>query len=324
MRGSFLFLFIFLLLSRQVFSSDDTTYVASIAYQDKELNFNQVYSGSASNEAEFNVHIPMATAGLTVVKGKWFASIKAEKDLASTATSTTETDRSRVLEPNLLSHPGGNVEVGREDLSFLVGYNVYKRLNLFVGYISGETTLSPAPFCANPLAAPPAGEAADHPDEQECSRSNRSFLQYYLGDLPEQLETPPDYYVENQPEYQQTYKEYGSFFGGSYSFPFEGYGSLSVSLAYASLSGEYSDNANDPNNGYGGSFTAFSYKGDTTGTSTALTWTGSLGDRTAYTIDVRRQAYDLEATDQTGRLSGVTLETKETMLGLSFGIQVYF
>lgn len=304
--------------------AEETTFVASLAFQSKEINFDQRYSGDAVNQAEFNVHLPMIVAGLTVAKGRLYASLRAEKNLSPTSTTTRETDRSRVFEPNLLTHPGGTIDTAREDYSFSIGYRVYERLNVFVGYIAGETRLTPDPFCANPFAAPPPGELADHPDETACSRSNRSFLQFYLGDLPEQLDNPPAYYAEGQAEYQQTYKERGMFAGASYGVPIKELGALGLSFAYASLDGEYSDNANDPNNGFDGTFTAFNFKGSTTGTSIALTWTAPLGSRTAYYIDLRRQAYSLDATDRTGRLSGVFLDTDETMLGITAGLQVYF
>ena len=313
-----------LIMAQPAAANGDITFISSLGYADKEINFNQRYSGDAANEAEFNVHLPMVVAGLTVAKGKWFASLKAEKNLSPTSTTTQETDRSRVFEPNLLTHPGGTIDVAREDYSFSVGYNVYKRLNIFAGYISGETQLTPDPFCANPFASDSEGQQGAHPDERACSRSNRAFLQFYLGDLPQLLDTPPDYYVEGQAEYQQTYKEQGLFAGASYGFAVRDLGILALSFAYASLDGEYSDNANDPNNGFAGSFTTLNFKGSTNGTSIAATWTGSLSARTAYNIDIRRQAYSLDARDQTGRLSGVLLNTDETMIGVTAGLQVYF
>ena len=309
-------------LSCSAYASDDMTYVTSVAFQNKALSFDQTYSGDASNKANFSARMPMLNLGFTAVKGKFFVSAKFEKSLVPTSTTTDETNRSLVDPPqaNLLTHPGGTIDVDRQDYNISVGYNVWRKMNVFAGYLSGKTELSPDPFCADPFRDVLLNDS----DADICTRLNNSFIQFFLGDSPPELQTPPSYYVENQEAYRQEYEEKGWFLGLSYGFPIKEAGTLSLSFAYAFLDGEFKDNANDPERQFGGSFEPFNYQGDTRGTSIALTWTGALGDRTAYTVDLRRQAYSLDAEDQTGRLSNVSLTTDEKMLGLTLGVQVYF
>lgn len=310
-------------LSSNAFALEDVTFIASLAYQDKDLSFDQSYSGSASNNAEFSVHLPMVNAGFTVASGRFFAALKIEKNLSDTSTSTSETDRSSTLESNLITHPGGTVDVSRQDISFTLGYNVWKKLNLFVGYLDGETELTPDPFCANPIPSTSPEFPVGAPETIACSRSNRAFQQFFIGDNPGQ-QVPPAFHVADQPAYQQEYTEQGFYIGASYGFAIKEAGTLSVSLAYADMDGKYKDNANDPNGAFGSSFVAFDYEGSSTGTSIALTWTSALGESSAYTIDLRRQAYSMDGTDQTGNLSTVSLNTDEEMLGLTAGVQFYF
>ncbi len=303
----------------------DFTLVSSVAYQDKELSFDQKYSGAANNDADFSVNLPMLTASLTAAYGKFFASIKMERNLADTSTNTTETNRAEEdLTSNLITHEGGTVDVGREDITLTVGMNVWKSLNLFVGYLDGKTELSPDPFCANPF--PPSNDdgffEAGDPALVACSRSNRAFQQFFIGDTPS-AENPPFFYVENQPAYQQEYTESGFYFGTSYTFKVAEAGNLSVSIAYASMDGEYKDNANDPEGAFS-NFVAFDYEGDTTGTSIGLTWSAGLGESSAYFVDVRRQSYSMTGSDQTGRFEGVSLRTDEEMTGITGGVQFYF
>ncbi len=301
----------------------DITVITSLAFQDKDLSFDQKYSGGVSNDAKFSVHLPMISAGATLAIGKFFTALKIEKNLAETSTTTSETDRSETLESNLFTHPGGTLDVKRQDISLTFGYNVWKSMNVFVGYLDGKTELSPDPFCANPFPGSPSDFPAGSPELTACSRSNRAFQQFFIGDNPG-LSTPPDYYVPGQAAYEQEYSESGFYLGTSYGINIADAGTLSLSFAYASMDGKYKDNANDPNGGFGGSFIAFNYQGDSTGTSIAATWTSALGDNSAYTIDLRRQAYSMTGKDQTGNLPGVRLDTDEEMLGLTAGIQLYF
>ncbi len=310
-------------LASPAFALEDVTFIASLAYQDKDLSFDQSYSGSATNNAKFSVHLPMLNAGLTVASGKFFAALKVETNISDTSTSTSETNRSTTLESNLITHPGGSLDVSRQDISFTLGYNVWKSMNVFVGYLDGQTELTPDPFCANPIPSTSPEFSVGAPETITCSRSNRAFQQFFIGDNPNQA-VPPAFYVEDQPAYEQEYTEEGFYIGASYGFPIKEAGTLSVSFAYADMDGKYKDNANDPNNAFGGSFVAFDYEGSSTGTSIAVTWTSALGESSAYTVDLRRQAYSMDGKDQTGNLSTVSLDTDEEMLSLTAGVQFYF
>lgn len=307
------------------YASDDFTFVGSIAYQDKELSFDQKYSGAANNDADFSVNLPMLTASFTAAYKKFYASVKMERNLSDTSTSTNETNRAEEdLTSNLLTHEGGTVDVGREDVSITLGMNVWKSLNVFVGYLEGKTELSPDPFCANPF--PPSNDDGffdpNDPVLTACSRSNRAFQQFFIGDTPSES-NPPFFYVENQEAYEQEYTENGFYIGTSYTFRIAEAGNLSLSFAYADMDGQYKDNANDPENAFS-NFVAFDYEGSTTGTSIGLTWSAGLGERSAYFIDARRQSYSMKGSDQTGLFDGVSLRTDEEMTGITGGIQFYF
>lgn len=315
--------FIIALLSGTSSALEDFTIVGALAYQDKELSFNQVYSGAANNNANFSVHLPIVTASFTAAYQRFYATVKMEQNLADTSTDTDETNRAQEdLTSNLLTHEGGTIDVGRKDMSLTLGMNVWRTMNIFIGYLNGETELTPDPFCANPFIPTSGDFEPDDPALVRCSRSNRAFQQFFIGDTPSETD-PPFYYVENQAAYQQTYSEQGPFLGGSYTFAIADAGNLSLSLAYAIMDGEYKDNANDPESGLN-NFVAFDYQGDTTGTSIGVTWSGGLGETSAYFIDLRRQSYSMEASDQTGLFTGVSLRTDEKMTGLTAGVQLYF
>lgn len=285
-------------------------FIPALSYQDKKLSFEQRYSGNASNNAKFEVHMPMLNASFTTVYKRLFFKAKIERSMADISATTQETDRSVLLQSNLISLEGSEIDVERSDDSFTLGMNAWRSLNLFVGYLDGETKLTPDAFCANPF------------DMTACSRTNRAFQQFYLGDAG---------FVDNQPAYQQVYSESGFYIGASYSFSILDYGALSFSVAQAEMDGEYRDNASDPTNAYADqvtgapTFVAFHYKGDTRGTSLSLGWSGSLGEQAGYFIDVRRQSYSMRGRDATGlpNFNGVVLKTKEKILGISAGVRVY-
>lgn len=288
----------------------DVTIIPTLAYQDKQLTFDQKYGGGASNSAEFSVHLPMINAGVTVAWDKFFVALKAEQNLSATATTTNETDRSTLNEANLIAVGGSNVQVDREDITFTLGYNVWRTLNLFVGYIDGKTELEPQAFCVDAGFPEDPNAPIYNPT---CTRSNRAFLQHYLDLIG----------ITENTRYVQTYSETGFYLGASQAFAIKNYGTLSINVAYASMDGEYKDTVVNPDNVFPG-FLPFNYEGDSTGTSLGMTWTGSLGDNAAYFFDIKRQAYSMDGRDTTGNYSTVTLETDETMTGLTAGVQLYF
>lgn len=302
------------LSASSAFGDDDVSalnIIPELSYQDKHLSFEQRYSGNATNNAKFDVHMPMLNAAITLAYKRFFLKAKVERSMADISTTTTETDRSVLLQSNLISLEGSEIDVERSDDSFTFGVNVWRSLSLFVGYLDGKTTLVPDAFCADPFSTTP------------CSRTNRAFQQYYLGDAG---------FVENQAEYKQTYSESGYYIGGSYSFQIKDYGALSLSIARADMDGEYRDNANDPTNAYAEpssgapTFVAFHYKGETLGTSMSIGWSGTLGDSAGYFVDIRRQKYSMKGEDVTGlpNFEGVKLNTDEEILGISAGVRLYF
>ena len=291
--------------------SDGPAYRLSLGLQVKELTYEQEYSsgGSTINEAKFTAEMPVLTAAFTGVYDRFFATLKYEQS-AEKNIDTDETDRSinDGINPNLISVAGSDTAVERKDISFTVGYNVWESLNVFIGVLSGETSLRPHPLCANPTAV--SGATA-------CTRLNRSFQQFLAGDFDTNLK---------QADYIQRYKESGFFIGSSYGWAIGDVGGLALSVAYADMDGSYKDNANDPNNIWQGTLERFHYEGDASGTSIGLTWTASLGERAEYYVDLRRQSYSMDADDQTGsvNLSTISLHTDETILGISAGVQYYF
>ncbi len=298
---------------------EDMTIVASVSYQDKELSFDQRYTGEIinDNQAKFTANLPMVNFGLTAVSGKFFAVLKYETNLSDTSTTTSETDRSINTEANLLTLSGGTIDVGREDTSITFGYSVAEGINVFAGLLFGKTELTPDPFCADYFYQVPLtnDDINNGSVSVSCSRLNRAAQQFFLADQE---------FYSSVPRYKQTYEESGPFIGASYSMPIQDLGSLSFSFAYASMDGSYEDNAFDPDNLWAGNLQSFNYEGDSTGTSMAITWTSGLGDSSAYFIDIRRQAYSMTGDDVTGRLDGVKLKTDEEMLGITGGIQFYF
>lgn len=308
------------LASTSGYAETELTHVLSLAYQNKELSFDQRYSGPTivDNEAKFSTYLPMLNVGFTLAYGRFFGAFKYEQNLSDASTLTRETDRSTELEANLLTLPGGTIDVERQDISLTVGMNVWRSLSIFTGILSGKTELTPDPFCGDFIIVFDPDDLVVDPDsglaQVNCTRTNRAGIQYFLEDQN---------FYENLPRYRQKYTEFGAFAGASYALNIADLGSLTLSLAYADMDGEYEDNATDPEN-YFQNFVAFGYKGKTTGTSLAVTWTSSLGDNSTYFVDLRDQSYSMRGFDTTGRLTDVTLQTDERMIGVSAGIQFYF
>ena len=91
-------------------ASDELTLVPSIAFQNKDLSFDQKYSGQgvSGNEAKFSTHLPMINMSFTAVYKKYYLTLKHEKSVTSTPAATNETDRSQLVPPqsNLIAIGG--------------------------------------------------------------------------------------------------------------------------------------------------------------------------------------------------------------------------
>jgi hypothetical protein len=279
---------------------DEVTFIPSIGYQHKRLKFEQEYTAgfNQGRTAEFEATLPTINTSFTIAKSRLFLTLKYETDLADTSVTTKE-DRAGLLAYQL-NIPGGSTEVEREDISLTLGYNVWRSLNLFAGYMKGKTELTPDPGCG--FSAPDSGCLDAGFNSTPSARLNLALDHQYAG-------------LTN---YQQTYEEEGPYIGLSYAWQIAEAGSLSFSAAYAKMDGEYRDNyaavANED----------FKYTGDSTGTSYGLTWTAPLGENSNYFIDVRKQKYDMDAEDDNGNFPGSAVKTVETMTGLTAGVQFYF
>lgn len=288
--------------------SDEITFVPSIGYQHKRMKFEQEYNLAAGGgTADFDVDLPTINVSLTAGYKRMFLTAKFEKNVGDT---TTEADEIQPATPTYyLNIPGGLTSVDRKDMSLTLGYNIVSTLNLFVGYMKGETNLKPEIGCV--FVDP---EFTCDPGTNPAGLSNLAFLHNYYG--------------TRASSYEQEYTEDGPFVGLSYAWQISDIGVLSFSSAYAKMDGEYKDNyapvfepSFDPLNPLD-----FKYTGDSTGTSFGLTWTAPLGESSNYFIDIRQQKYDMDADDDTGSSAfvGASVKTEETMKGLTAGVQFYF
>lgn len=277
-------------------ASDDSnqiTFVPSIGYQQKVLNFEQEYTAGdplvKGRSIDFEADIPTLNASFTMGWGKFFLTMKLEESLSNPGVSVDEnTNLDNVY---YLTPPGNHTEIEREDKSLTLGYNIWNKLNFFVGYMKGETELKPEP----------------------------SFL-FTASDPTPRVNLAFDHYYDGLGDYRQNYTEEGPFLGASYAWQIADSGTLSFSAAYANMDGEYRDNY--------GSYVdeSFNFQGDSTGTSFGLTWTAPLGENSNYYIDIRQQKYEMDSTDSTGFAAnaGAEVSTEETMTGFTAGAQFYF
>lgn len=164
------------------------TFVPSIAYQNKHIDFDQKYTAGAfqGRKSDFAVDIPTINLTATGVYGKFYVSYKYETDLTSASTSIDE-----VPEPGsdvfFLNTPASDeTDIERKDQSVTFGFNAWENLNLFVGYMKGRTLLTPDPMCPNAC----------------IGRGNLAY----------------DHHMVGLDSYEQRYTEQGLFAGASYGF----------------------------------------------------------------------------------------------------------
>jgi len=278
-------------------SSPEINFVTSIGYQDKMLSFDQKYKGPAPEDnstADFSVHMPVGNISFTTSIDRVFLALKYEKSLTEASTEADETDRMTLFnDANLLTLDGSELGVEREDKSITLGFNVFRGLNLFIGYMKGETQLTPDPLL-----------------NHNNFHYNKSYLVH-------------DERVQGHdvPSYLQTYTEEGPYIGFSYAWRIAEAGTLSASYAYADMNGQYKDNAQC---GVVNTCDDFDWRGETKGNSIGLTWTAPLGESSSYFLDLRQQSYNMDGDDKTGTFPNQSVETEETMQGITAGLQFYF
>ncbi len=279
------------------------TFIPSIAYQHKQLDFDQLYSddtGKITNEngrkSSFQVYLPTVNFSFTTAYKKLYVALKYEQSLADGSDEVDETrpaSRSAVSDPYYLNVPGHETKVERSDASITFGANVWRGLNVFTGYMEGRTRLTPEPTCYTyPLP---------------CSALN----------LAVDLEN------EKRGEYRQKYTEKGPYVGLSYGWQIGDAGTLSASFAYAEMKGTFTDNY--VTTSYGDEH--FNFTGDSIGTSLGVTWSSPLGESSSYFFDLRQQKYSMKGRDHdtpSTYLDTVKVKTDETMLGLTMGLQYFF
>ena len=268
------------------------SFVPSIGFELKNLAFDQETSGIKDKDGNavpldgsLDANLPTLAIGMVVAYDRFYAALKYENSFEANADSDV---------PGT-SPLGSESETGvtRTDFSIAFGYNAWRGLNVFVGYLDGETELTP-----DPIWTPGTTDV-------QCGQDSTGAC-----NLAQQQ------WQDGGSTYRQTYQEAGGFLGASYGWVIGEAGTISVSGAYAFMKGTYKDNFYDGN---------FKYQGDSQGLSLGVTWSATLSERVGYFVDLRRQAYDFDGSDKTGnpRFADSDVKTQEVITGLTAGIQWY-
>ena len=295
----------------------EITWVPQIGFQMKNLEFDQklrAETRAESGEGSLDVTMPTFSASLTGVYKKFYMTVKYEGGLgdASDFSDVPNTD--------------AETKADRTDYTVTIGYNIYKNLNVFAGYMDGETTLKPEPLC--PAFPNPGGGLPSQPD---CGGGATSVIR---GDG----NNAHDNRILGLSNYEQTYQEDGWYVGVSYGWQFTDLGSLTVSAAYADLTATYKDNWLEGSPEFSNGPLAYDFEGDSNGLSVGINWSAPLSEHVGYYVDLRTQQYDMSASQEfLGRqddpASGNegpnfrqtrSVDTEETITALTAGIQWYF
>lgn len=187
------------------------SFVPSIGFQLKNLSFEQDLSVPVFERelsGDLSVSLPTLAVGFVVAYDRFYVSLKYENSFESNADSdvpgTAAIDFS--ASPPLVTK--AETAVTRTDFSIAFGYNAWRGLNVFVGYLDGETELTPDPITT--------------PDGATNFAQNQ--------------------WEKDGSTYRQTYQETGGFVGVSYGWVIGEAGTISVSGAYAFMEGTYKDN----------------------------------------------------------------------------------
>lgn len=261
---------------------EEVTWVPQIGVQLKQLEFDQEFTfDGTTREGDLEADIPSLALSLTAVYKKGYITLKYEDSLDDVHADSD------------VPFTDASTEVVRTDYSFTVGYNVWDSVNLFGGYMEGETTFTPEARCI------PVSEPLEFCDVLNEGNIAQRQLYFGLGD------------------YEQKYTEDGWFLGASYAWKVKDIGTLSFSLAYADLDSEYKDNFFPEQDG------DFKLTGDADGLSFGVTWSQPLTKRMGYYLDLRTHQYDAKTDDDNGNFPGANAKSEETITAFTAGMQWY-
>jgi hypothetical protein len=172
------------------------TIIPQIGIQYKDLSFDQNIKSSDDSlrgSGGFSEGLLSLTGSVTGALDKFFVTLKADQTLNATNTDSTA------------PYAVDTAEIKRTDFTVTLAYNVWQTINVFAGYIRGETTIAP-----------------------KGGGTSSGAIDGSLADL--------------EANYEQTYEEKGWFTGASYGWDLGDPGFVSATIAYASMDGKYSDN----------------------------------------------------------------------------------
>ena len=181
-------------------------------------------------------------------------------------------------------------KASRKDLDLTLGYRMTKNWALFVGFKYGKTEMTFIP-----------------------------------RDIDEEENEDPEQNTIDAESTNESYSQKGPFIGVSYSWQFEKAGSLSVSLAYASLDATNNFSANTDEEEEEDELTEFDdltgqVKGDTNGFSYGVSWTMPLSSNLLFQARFKINDYQQDIVVEGERFEGID----ETFTTLHVGLAYVF
>jgi len=248
-------------------TADDVLVVGSLDFSYKELTL------TPGSGTPFTTTLSNINPAATIAYKGFYASLGYDRSLGSQ--TTTE------IRDNGLAN---SIDMSRSDIVFTLGYRVFDFLNVFAGWLHGDT-------------------AAHTQGLRNENFGGPDVLVYSIQDI--------------------SYIEQGPFAGVSLSHTFGNKGSLSFSVAYAALNGElttsnsYVEVLLAP--GAGSHFDYFVAQADVQGLSYSLVWTGTLTGSMNYRVGAKYTSYRGDSiANESGRIDeGIKEKYTTFFVGLS-------
>ncbi|WP_299079455.1 outer membrane beta-barrel protein [uncultured Paraglaciecola sp.] len=241
---------------------------------------------SFPEKLDHNISFPSANIPIALTTNNWQLSLNA---------SSTLTDADIAEEEDI-------GKASRKDLDVTLGYRVDKNWSLFAGLKYGKTDMA---FVPRDL-------------DEEIEEDNELDLDE--DDGPDEVDAPDIVELSNE-----SYSQKGPFIGVSYSWRFEKAGSLSVSLAYASLEATNQFSANTDDDDEEDELPEFDdlsgrVKGDTKGFSYGLSWTMPLSSNLLFQTRFKINDYQQDIMVDGERFENID----ETFTTLHIGLAYVF